>query len=297
MSINNHIRDSRSYRVFTVVNTCVMIVLCLLGVLPFVHILAISFSQPGPAAANLVGLWPVGFNVENYKLALNDPMIIGPFFNSIRRVVLGLIMDMTCTILMAYPLCHEKAELPGRGFYITVLMITMLFSGGLIPDYMLMVQLNLMDTIWALILRTCVPVFNITVLMNFFRGLPRELEESAFIDGAGYTRTLVYIYLPLSVPSLATLSLFVTIGHWNGWFDGLMYMRNPENYPLMTYLQVVLTQLQELRTLSDAERLAKLSQRGLMMTYIIVSLVPIMIVYPFLQRHIRSGLVLGSVKG
>lgn len=295
--MSNHIKDSAAYRAFTVFNTALMAALSLVCVLPFVHVLAISFSQAGPAAANLVGLWPVGFNVENYRLALNDAAIIGPFFNSVRRVLLGLAVDMSCTVLVAYPLCHERSELPGRGAYIVLLMITMLFSGGLIPDYILIVQLGLMDSIWALILRTCVPVFNITVLMNFFRGLPRELEESAFIDGASYTRTLLSIYLPLSVPSLATLALFVTIGHWNGWFEGLMFMRNPKNYPLMTYLQVVLTQLKEMRSLADMERLARLSQRGLMMTYIIVSLVPIMIVYPFLQRHIRAGLVLGSVKG
>lgn len=288
---------SRSYNAFSVVNNIFQLFVILVCALPFVHILAISFSAPGPASANLVGLWPVGFTVENYKEAFRDPMIVGPFFNSVIRVLLGLAMDMTCTILMAYPLCHEKRELPGRGIYVVYLMITMLFSGGLIPEYILMVNLKLMDTVWALVLRTCVPVFNITVLLNFFRGLPKELEESAFIDGAGYMKTLLRIYLPLSVPSLATLTLFVTIGHWNGWFEGLIYMRNPRNYPLMTYLQVIITQLREVRTISDAERLSRISQRGLMMSYIIISMIPIMAVYPFLQRHIRSGLVLGSVKG
>jgi len=134
-------------------------------------------------------------------------------------------------------------------------------------------------------------------MLNFFRQLPKEIEEAAIIDGSSHLQILVKIFLPLSVPCLATLILFCSIGHWNAWFDGLIYMRTPETYPLSTYLQVVINKLQVINTMADAQQMEHLSRRAMIMAYIIISMVPIMMVYPFLQKYIRTGLVLGSVKG
>lgn len=293
----SQIRKSLSYILFTIFNYLFLSIAILICILPFIHITAVSFSEAGPANANLVGLVPIGFNIECYREALSDPKIIKPFFNSINRVVLGVTLNMMLTILVAYPLSKESNRFPGKSLYTWILIVTMLFSGGIVPTYVLINRLKLINTIWALILPGAVPVFNIIVLLNFFRQLPNEIEESAFIDGSSYFDSLIKIYLPLSVPSLATLTLFCTIGHWNAWFDGLIYMRDPTKYPFTTFLQVLVHRLREVQSLQDAEKMARISQRSLIMCYIVISILPIMCVYPFLQKHIRTGLTLGSVKG
>jgi putative aldouronate transport system permease protein len=204
---------------------------------------------------------------------------------------------MLITIITAYPLSKEKKDFPGRSIYTWFFIVTMLFSGGLIPSYLLIRNLGLMGNIWALILPSTVPIFNILVLLNFFRQLPKEIEEAAIIDGASHFNVLARIFLPLSAPSLATLILFCSIGHWNAWFDGMIYMRDPETYPLTTYLQILITKMQTINTLADAQKMERISRRSMIMAYITISMLPIMFVYPFLQRYIKKGLVLGSVKG
>jgi len=204
---------------------------------------------------------------------------------------------MLITIITAYPLSKEKKDFPGRSIYTWFFIVTMLFSGGLIPSYLLIRNLGLLGNIWSLILPSTVPIFNILVLLNFFRQLPKEIEEAAIIDGASHFTALVKIFVPLSMPSLATLVLFCAIGHWNAWFDGMIYMRDPEAYPLTTYLQILITKLQQINTLADAQKMERISRRSMIMSYITISMVPIMCVYPFLQRYIKKGLVLGSVKG
>ena len=291
------IRRTKSRIIFESVNYLFLTVYFAICILPFIHIIAVSFSARGPADANLVGLWPVQFTLDNYKMALEDKYIILPFFNSIKRVILGVCCNMLITILTAYPLCKENKEFPGRSIYTWFFLITMLFSGGLIPSFILIRNLRLMGNIWALILPSTVPIFNILVLLNFFRQLPKEIEEAAIIDGASQFSVLTKIFLPLSVPCLATLILFCSIGHWNAWFDGMIYMRAPETYPLTTYLQVILRKLERIDSYSDAQKMEKIARRSLIMSYIAISMIPIMCVYPFLQRHIKSGLVLGSVKG
>lgn len=289
--------NSVSYLVFKTFNYIILSLLVILAVVPFIHIVAISFSEPGPANANQVGLIPIGFNIDSYKAALSDSNIIKPFYNSIKRVILGVGLNMIFTILVAYPLSKDSIVFPGKQIYTWFLIITMLFNGGLIPSYILINRLKLMDTVWALVLPGIVPIFHVIVLLNFYRQLPKELEESAFIDGASHFIALWRIYLPLSIPSLATLTLFCTIGHWNAWFDGLIYMREPMNYPFTTYLQVLVTRIQNITSLEDAQKMMRISQRSMVMCYFVISIVPIMCVYPFLQKHIKTGLVLGSVKG
>ena len=288
---------SRGEFIFQIPVNIFISILILISVLPFVHIIAISLSASGPAGANLVGLVPVGFNIESYKAALADQKLIGAFTVSVVRVALGVVVNMTLTILVAFPLSRGDRRFPGRQVYVWFLIITMLFYGGLIPNYILIKRLNLFDSIWALILPASVPVFNVVVLLNFFRQVPVELEESAFMDGAGYFKILLRIFIPLSIPSIATLVLFCVIAHWNSWFDGLIYMRSPENYPLSSFLKIMITRLQQVQDLEDAERMLSISNRSLSMSYILITILPLLCIYPLIQKHIKTGLVLGSVKG
>ncbi|NHN33725.1 carbohydrate ABC transporter permease [Paenibacillus sp. S3N08] len=278
-------------------NIVVLVSLGVLCVIPFIHMVAISFSDKGPAGANLVGLWPIGFNLEAYKHALSDDRIIKALGMSFLRVAVGVTINMVLTLITAYPLSKEPNKFPGRTWYVWLCVVTMLFHGGLIPTYILVNDLGLVNSVWALVLPGALPVFNVIILLNFFRQIPKEIEESAFMDGASYFTSLVKIYIPLSVPALATLVLLSSIGHWNAWFDGLIYMTDASLYPIQTYMQVLQTQLQSVESLADAQRMIRVSQKSLMMAYNVITLIPILCLYPFLQKYVKDGLVMGSVKG
>ena len=295
---SNRIRESVSYRVFTVVNTAFILLWMFLCVAPFLHMLAVSLSSVGPANANIVGLWPVEFTVNAYQEALQDAQILSSLRMSFLRVLLGVLIQMVFTILAAYPMSRDSKQFPGRKVYVVLIVFTMLFSGGLIPGYLLIVNyLKLANTVWALVLPNAVPVFNLIILMNFFRQIPKEIEEAAVVDGATHGTMLLRVYLPLSINALLTLVLFACVGHWNAWFDGLIYMRDPIYYPLSTYLRALSDRLQNVSTMEDARLLMRISPRTMLMAYTVICTVPIVCVYPFLQRYVKSGLVLGSVKG
>ena len=220
---------------------------------------------------------------------------------SVQRLGLGVSVNMVLTVLAAYPLSKEARQFPRRTFYVWVMFVTMLFSGGLIPTYMVVRQLGLIDSIWALILPAGVPVWNVLILLNFFRRLPVELEESAALDGAGHWTILWQIYIPTSLAALATLVLFAAVTHWNAWFDGMIYMRSLEKYPLQTFLRSIIavkdmTSLRSM-TLQEARDYATISDRTLRSAQILLGALPILLLYPFLQRYFVKGIVIGSVKG
>lgn len=218
---------------------------------------------------------------------------------SIERVILGTLLNVALMVLTAYPLA--KDDLPGRGFLSGFFVLTMLIGGGMIPTYLLVSGLGLKDTIWALILPGALPVYNMIILMNFIRGLPHELEEAAWIDGANPFQTLFQIIFPLLGPSLATVGLFCMVGHWNDWFAGMIYMSDPLNYPLQTYLQTLLVDFEKLlqsdSTGNIKDILSKMNARTGRAAQLFLGALPIMCVYPFLQRYFTKGLTLGSVKG
>lgn len=286
---------------FDISNYTFLISAALLCIFPIINVLSVSFSSSTAAAAGQVKLWPVEFNLISYKYALTKPQFLDSFVFSLQRVGLGVIINMLFTILAAYPLSKERNVLFGRNIYAWFFFVTMIFNGGLIPWYMTIKQLGLINNIFALILPGAIPVFNVIILLNFFRQLPKEISESAIVDGAGHWTILWRIYVPLSLPALATLILFTCVGHWNSWFDGMILMSSPKKYPLQTYLQSIIV-ARDTTTFSNAskeqlEELSKISDRTLKASQIFIAAAPVLLLYPFLQKYFMKGIVLGSIKG
>lgn len=290
-------RASISRKVFLACNYAFLTVLSLLCVLPLIHILAVSFSSGAAASAGVVKLWPVEFTTAAYQNIFNKAQYLTAFGVSVKRVVLGTAINLLLTITAAYPLSKDSAYFRFRTLYVWLFVITILFSGGLIPWFMTIKATGLMDTIWALILPGAVPVFNVILLLNFFRSLPKELEESARMDGAGHMAILWKFFVPLSLPALATITLFNMVGHWNSWFDGLILMNDPQHYPMQTFLQtIIISKDPRFLSAQEAQLLATLSDRTSTAAQIYVAALPILLVYPFLQRFFVKGIVMGSVK-
>jgi len=290
-------RMSASRKSFIAFNYIFLALLSLLCLFPLIHMLALSFSSGAAAAAGKVGLWPVEFTTAAYKNIMNKPQYLTAFGVSVQRLALGTLIGMVLTIITAYPLSKENHSFQFRTVYAWFFVFTILFGGGLVPWFMTIRQLGLMDSIWALVLPGAVSVFNVILLLNFYRGLPKELDESARMDGAGHFRTLWSIIVPLSKPALATVGLFTMVLHWNSWFDGLILMNRPEHYPLQSFLQTIVIQ-RDMRFIGadDVELLKQISDRTSSAAQIFVASVPILLVYPFLQRFFIKGIVMGSVK-
>lgn len=289
---------SPSRKLFTVANYTFLTVVSLLCLLPLIHILAVSLSSSGSAAGGLVKLWPVEFTLSSYQYVLNKPEFLRSLGVTLERVALGVSLNMLLTVLSAYPLAKERTGFRYRTVYAWAFIVTILFHGGLIPWYMTIKTYGMLDSIWALVLPGAVPVFNVVLLLNFFRSLPKELYEAANIDGAGEWTILWRIYVPLSTPGLATIALFATVSHWNTWFDGLILMNSPSHYPLQSYLYTVVINSDLMLTASSSlNSLADVNERTSKAAQIFVGSLPILVVYPFLQRFFMKGIVLGSVKG
>ena len=267
--------------------------------LPLINLFAISFSARSMVDANAVSFWPKGFNTAAYEYILSNKQYFQSFGITIGRVVLGWAINLALTVLVAYPLSKDDPRMfRCRKYYTWFFLVTMVFNGGLIPTYLVVSKMQMINSFWALIL--AVPMFCVLITMNFFRGLPKAIEEAALVDGAGWFVTMFKIYLPLSKPSLATVSLFVIVNHWNAWFDGLIYMNLPEKYPLMTYLQSVVLKFDVTKITSEQlmmnPSLMEVTGRGIKGALILLCTVPILMIYPFLQKYFVSGVVMGSVK-
>lgn len=291
--------QTKGQRVFNFFNIIFLATTALICLLPLVNVLAVSFSSKAAAAAGYVNFWPVDFTTASYEYALSKNEFIRAFYVSLKRVGLGLAVNLTLTILVAFPLSKERSSFRARNFYAWFFIVTMLFNGGLIPTYLVVKEMNLLDKIWALILPNSISVFNVILMMNFFRGIPREIEEAAFVDGAGFWTSLIKVYLPLSLPSIATITLFIIVGHWNGWFDGMLYMNRPSNWPMQTYLRSIIIS-PDMTSMTSSEELANMHQvsdRTFKAAQVFLGALPVLMVYPLLQRYFMKGLVMGSVKG
>lgn len=288
---------STSRKIYLTVNALVLSVFALACLLPLIHVLALSLSGGTATLSGDVSLWPKDFTFSNFRVVLSRHDFINSFLVSFRRILLGIVINMFFVVTMAYPLSHSNEQFHARTVYSWFLMIAMLFSGGLIPTYIVVRQLGLINTIWALILPGAVPIWNIVLMMNFFRSLPKEIEESAFIDGAGHFRIMWQLYVPLSTPSIASILLFTIVGHWNDWFDGMIYINKISLYPLQTFLRMINLASQAEVTSADSEFLRGISEKSVRSAQIFIGMLPVLCVYPFLQKHFTKGIVMGSVKG
>lgn len=274
----------------------VVILMTLSCLLPLINMVAISLSSSNAVASNTVGLLPVELTFSTYEKLLNDSQFWASFWISVQRVVLGTIINMFFVITMAYPLSKSRLRFPAREIYIKIVIFAMLFSGGVIPLFMVVSKLNMINTIWALVLPGAVPVFNVILMVNFFKGVPVSLDEAASIDGASPLTVLVKIYLPVSLPALATVALFSIVNHWNDYFSGLLYMNKASLYPLQTYIQQLNVDITQVTDAEQLKQLSTMSNRAFNATKIVVSTIPLLLIYPFLQKYFVSGIVIGAVK-
>ena len=274
----------------TVIIYIIIILLGLVCLLPLLNIVAISFSSSAAVEGNMVGLIPVGFSTAAYEKILEDSQFWHSFLISVERVVLTLIINFVLIVLMAYPLSKTNAQFRGRNIYANLM----------IPTFLLVKSYGLLNTVWALVLPGAVPIFNVILVMNFFAAVPKELEEAAFIDGANPLQVLTKIFIPISKPVLATVSLFSIVGSWNDFYSGLIYMSKATYYPLMTYIQSLQINVEDLikqGNLSAVVDSASLGNTNLNAAKIVVAVIPLLLIYPLLQRYFVSGIVVGSVKG
>lgn len=294
-------KKTRPQQVFTVFNYIFLTMLGVLCVLPLLNIIALSFSSRNMVNARMVTFWPKQFTVSCYAYMLEKSGLMPAVLITLKRVVLGLVVNMLMTIIVAYPLSKTKEAFRSRKYYVGFFLFTMIFNGGLIPTYLVVKELRMLDTIWVLILPNAVTMYYVLLMLNFFRGLPSSIEEAAIVDGCNQWQTMVKIYLPLSLPSLATIALFIVVGHWNEWFDGMIYNNKSTNYPLMTFLQyqIINFKTSDLRPEQIAANpsLADLDGRAIKSAGIVLCTLPILCLYPFLQRYFVTGIVVGSVKG
>lgn len=279
----------------------VLMMASLLCVLPFINLLATSFSSSTAVKAGQVKFWPVEFTTYSYEYALQGGKFTRALWESVKLVILGTLTNLILMLVTAFPLSRSQKEFWGRNIYMGFFVVTMLVGGGLIPTYLVVVKMGLKNSLWALIIPGALPVSNMLILMNFIRGIPREIEEAAIIDGATPIKILIHVILPLIKPALATVSLFCMVGHWNNWFGGMIYINDPRDYPLQTYMQSLLTNFEALmqqQTVSDfTVLLAKMNAQTGRAAQLFLGALPILLVYPFLQKYFTTGFVLGSVKG
>ncbi|RKL68122.1 ABC transporter permease [Salipaludibacillus neizhouensis] len=290
---------SLSSRIFDIIIIVVLCAVAFTCILPLWYTLAVSFSSKSAAAAGIISLWPVDFNLTSYQQLLSDTQFFKSFWISIQRVVLGAGLNFIVVPLMAYPLSKSVKDFRGRNVIMWTVIFTMLFNGGLIPLYLTVQQLNLMNSVWALVLvgGAQTIVFNIILTINFFRNLPKSLEEAALVDGAGPWYILFKLYIPLSIPVLATVSLFSIVYHWNEFLYGLIFMTREEFYPLQTYIQQLVVSVDpSVMTEDQYKRLSEMSNKTLDAAKIFIAMIPVLVVYPFLQRYFIHGITLGSVK-
>ena len=281
-------------RIARALNIMLLALVSLICLLPFVHMVAKSFSGAAAVSAGRVTFYPIDFTLNTYRYVLQDSLFFSSFRNSVIITVGGTLLSLTFTVLAAYPL--SKQHLRGRRVILLLYVFTMLFYGGMVSIYVFMRTLNLLNTLACQIIPLLVSQYNLFVMKTFFEGIPESIEESAHIDGAGPLRTLVSIVLPLSLPSLATIGLFYAVAYWNNYYHPMLFITRADVKPLQMYLYELITTTQNLYEV-DPVIAAGLSSSGMQAAAIVVSTLPILLVYPFLQKYFIKGLTVGSVKG
>lgn len=295
---HSHVRTTPAEKFFTGLIYTVLAILGLSCILPFIHLIALSFSGSTPVKQGVVTLYPIEFNVDAYKYALDHPSFMRAFGISVLRTIVGVSISLAMLVVTAYPLSKSNEACPLNPVFKVMMIVAMLTGGGLIPMYLVMSWIGLTNTFWALVIPGCLSLWNCFMVMNFFRGVPAEIEEAAIVDGANSFQVMTQVYIPLSVPVIASMALFTGVGHWNDWFSGMLYIARSQDYPLQTYLRQVIT-TPDFSTLSveEMQKYAQITAKNNQAAQIVIATFPIMCVYPFLQKYFMTGLTLGGVKG
>jgi putative aldouronate transport system permease protein len=287
------VKDGRGYSTFRVINTVLLVGICLITLYPFVNLIATAFSSQGYIMAGEVNLWPKGFNLTTFERVFADNRFWTGYRNTIVQTVLATAIAMALTTTMAYALA--KGHLKGRSFFIGLVVVTMFFNGGLIPNYLLITNLGLKNSIWAIVLPNAISAFNLLVMKSFFENFPTELEEAASIDGLTTYGIFGRVVLPLSKAVVATMILFYAVSFWNAWFPAFLYLSDPELQPVTLYLRNLLAGAMG----SGNEAGMETVQIGanIQAVAMLLTVLPIICFYPFIQKYFVSGVMLGSVKG
>lgn len=275
----------------------ILITLALSCLLPLLYTLSVSLSSKAAAEAGKVSFWPVDFTTDAYEKIMREKTFFMSFMTSIERVLIALLITLAVLILAAYPLAKSKLEFAPRNILLWIFVFCMLFSGGTIPWYMVMKRYGLINSIFGLAVCGGIPVFYLILMVNFFQEIPKELEEAAMMDGAGPWYILLRIVVPLSKPVIATIALFTIVGHWNEFFQGLVLSTSAEHYPLQTYINQLVFQMDTSQlTAEQLKQMSLMSNTTLNAAKIFVSMVPLLCIYPFLQKYFVTGITLGGVK-
>ncbi|WP_105618244.1 carbohydrate ABC transporter permease [Vallitalea okinawensis] len=293
----NKIKTSFSEKIFDSTNTLFMIIFCMTTLYPFVYLLSMSLASANVPLTQLY-LIPPEISFESYKRVFSSNYIASGFLVTIYKTILGTLLSVLFTFTLAYPL--SRKYFPNRGFWTALVVFTMFFSGGLIPNYLLVRNLGLMNSINALVLPNLVNAFYMTIVRNYMMSLPDSLEESAKIDGANDIRILVSIILPICKPIIATIALWIAVWHWNEWFQCLLYITDPSKQVLQVIMRrVVMEGTQQVMDLSGQSEVeaAAVTTEGVKAATIMVTTIPILIVYPFIQKYFVKGIMVGSLKG
>ncbi len=294
------IKKSKSRKTFEIFNIIFMICLSFIMLYPFYYCLIGSFSSNGALLSGKVSFVPIGFNINAYKLVFEYSVIWRAYGYTIFYTVLGTLVNLILTMLGAYPL--SRSDFFGKGVFTAFIAVTMFFNAGLIPTFLTIKNLGLYDTIWALVLPGGISTMNMIIMRTFFQGIPDALEESATIDGASDMQCLIRIILPLSLPSIMTIGLFYAVGHWNSWFNALIYLNDSKRYPLQLILRQIVLQNQVndmVGTMAGyaTEDSTQMIAESIKYAVIIVAVTPILCVYPYIQKYFTKGVMIGSIKG
>lgn len=283
------------YSVFSVFIYFFMGLVSFVCLIPILNVFAISLSSQSEVVKGAVFLLPKEFSLDSYNVILREMSFLKSFAVSIVRVLVGTTLSVIITLLLAYPLSKSERVLPGRNIMMWIIIFVMLFNAGLVPTYLLIKNLNLLNRYLVLILPFLLPIFNVILIMNFIRMLPNSLEEAAIIDGAGYGSVLWHVIIPLCKPAVTTITLFTAVFLWNDYFPGLIYL-DINKYPLQTYLYSMNVN-RDVNNLEQALLYANVNDKTLLSAQMFVALIPVLVAYPFMQKHFVKGIVLGSVKG
>ncbi|GIO95725.1 MULTISPECIES: carbohydrate ABC transporter permease [Paenibacillus] len=291
--------ETRGDRIFNVINYTILILVTIIVMYPLVFVLSASFSDPQAVLRGEMLLWPKGVNLNSYVKIFQNKDIISGFTNTLVYTSLGTFINLTMTILAAYPL--SRKDFVGRNAIMALLVFTMFFSGGLIPTYLLIKNLGMLNTLWVMIIPNAVSIWNIIIMRTFFQqSIPGELQEAATIDGCSNIKILTRIILPLSMPIIAVTILFYAVGHWNAFFNALLYLSDKDKFPLQLILREILIQGQTNDMVKMSTESAIKQQReveGIKYAVLVVANLPVLALYPFLQRYFVKGVMIGAIKG